>query len=56
MKNPHAQALGRLGGLAKVAKMTPEQRATMMQNIRLARAIKLKRRAYQRLLGQDQPQ
>lgn len=26
-KNPHAQALGSLGGLARAAKMTPEQRA-----------------------------
>ena len=26
MKNPHAQALGRLGGLARAKALTPEQR------------------------------
>lgn len=43
MKNPHAQALGRLGGLAKAAKVTEEERERMRERAALARARKHER-------------
>lgn len=43
-KNPHAQALGRLGGLkggkARAAKLTPEQRAEIARRAAAARWAK----------------
>ena len=43
-KNPHAQALGRLGGLkggkARAAKLTPEQRAEIARKAAAARWAK----------------
>lgn len=43
MKNPHAQELGRLGGLAKAAKMTDEERERMRARAEQARAKKAQR-------------
>jgi len=40
MKNPHAQALGRLGGLAKAAKMTQRQREEQAERAEYARSVK----------------
>lgn len=40
MKNPHAQALGRLGGLARAAKMSDEQKAASTNRARQAKAIR----------------
>lgn len=47
-KNSAAQSLGRLGGLARRAALTPEQRVAASQH---ANAIKRKRAALRRLLG-----
>jgi len=48
-KNPHAQALGRLGGLrggkARADKLTPEQRSEIARNAVLARWAKQKKKA-----------
>lgn len=44
MKNPHAQALGRLGGLAKAKKMTPLDRERQAERAALARLMKAKRK------------
>jgi hypothetical protein len=45
-KNPHAQALGKLGGLkggkARAAKLTPEQRAEIARKAAAARWQKAK--------------
>lgn len=51
MKNPHAQALGRLGGLAKAAKVTEEERERMRERAALARAKKTQRAAVRTRLG-----
>jgi hypothetical protein len=39
--NPHAQALGRLGALARWKKTTPEQRSEFARELGLARSKKL---------------
>jgi hypothetical protein len=48
-KNPHAVALGRLGGLkggkARTAKLTPEQRKELARKAVLARWAKNKKRS-----------
>ncbi len=36
-KNPHAQALGRLGGLKRSSQLTPEQRKELAQKAAKAR-------------------
>jgi hypothetical protein len=45
MKNPHAQALGRLGGLARAKVLTDEERLAISKR---ANAIKKKRAQIQR--------
>lgn len=45
MKNPHAQALGRLGGLARAKKLTDEERLAISK---YANKIKKKRAQIQR--------
>jgi hypothetical protein len=40
MKNPHAQALGALGGKARASKLTPEQRKEIAKKGGLARQAK----------------
>ena len=47
-KNPHAQALGRLGGLARAKKLSDEQRLAISAH---ANMIKKKRAQLQRLYG-----
>lgn len=44
MKNPHAQALGRLGGLAKAAAMSERERKESLEKARRAKALKAFRR------------
>ncbi len=44
MKNPHAQALGRLGGLAKAATMSDRERKESLEKARRAKALKAFRR------------
>jgi hypothetical protein len=39
-KNPHAVALGRKGGKARITKMTPEQRSDIARKAVLARWAK----------------
>jgi hypothetical protein len=39
-KNPHAQALGSLGGLARAAKLTPEQLSELGAKANAARKTK----------------
>ncbi len=39
--NPHAQALGRLGGLARAKKLTAEERSELARQAGLARNQKL---------------
>jgi hypothetical protein len=39
-KNPHAVSLGRSGGLARAAKLTPERRREIAQKAANARALK----------------
>jgi hypothetical protein len=50
-KNPHAVALGRLGGLkggkARTAKLTAEERSTLARKAVLARWAKAKKKARQ---------
>jgi len=51
-KNPHAVALGRLGGLkggkARTAKLTPEERRELARKAVLARWAKARERAQQK--------
>ena len=42
--NPHAVALGQLGGKARVQKLTPERRQEIARNAVLARWAKYKKR------------
>lgn len=53
MKNPHAQALGRLGGLAKARKMTARNREEQADRAAYARVIKAKRAAIAKHLEKD---
>jgi len=48
MKNPHAQALGRLGGLARAKKLTEEERLALSQK---ANAVKKARARIRRKLN-----
>ena len=43
-KNPHAVALGRKGGKARIQKMTPEQRSDIARKAVLARWAKHRKR------------
>jgi hypothetical protein len=43
MKNPHAVALGKLGGIARVFRTTPEQRRRWARRGGLARARRYSR-------------
>lgn len=52
MKNPHAQSLGRLGGLARAKALTEDQRKAASQK---AIDAKRKKAKIRRLLG-DSPQ
>lgn len=47
-KNPHAQALGRQGGLARAKALTSDQR---LEISRRANAVKTKRAYLRRILG-----
>lgn len=40
MKNPHAQALGKLGGLARAKALTDEQRKQASRMANLAKKLK----------------
>ena len=48
MKNEHAQALGRLGGLAKAKKMTELDREQQAERAAHARKVKAKKREQRR--------
>jgi hypothetical protein len=54
MKNEHAQALGRLGGLAKARNMTPKQREEQAQRAALARQAKARRKRAFDAMQKDQ--
>jgi len=47
--NPHARALGKLGGKARTAKLTPEQRSEIARRAGLARSQKLSADERQRI-------
>ncbi len=50
MKNPHAQALGKLGGEARAKKLTAEQRLDISVN---ANAVKKKRAQLRKALANE---
>lgn len=50
MKNPHAQALGKLGGEARAKKLTAEQRLDISVN---ANAVKKKRAQLRKALSNE---
>lgn len=57
-KNPHAVALGRLGGLkggkARIAKLTPQERSELARKAVLSRWAKAKKNKTKKEAGGDQ--
>ena len=53
MKNPHAQALGRLGGLARAMNLTAEQRHSIARLANKSKAAKKARKILTELLKEE---